>query len=603
MIKIFSPTDRDFTTNGDAVVIASRAIVHKVDNGDYYLEYEIPIEYSDYIKANNIIVAPTPQGEQAFRVESAFEVTRTKIRGKAYHVYYDSENYVIADSYVVNKNCKDALAHLNAATDITSPFTTDSDVTKIDSFRCVRKSLREAVLTVLERWGGHIVRDNFSIEIRNQIGQDNGVTIQYRKNLKEIVVSEDWSNVCTKLLPVGQDGYLLQELYLYAPTQYDIPYTKALNFDQSHIERDDYPDEESYKAALRADLIAQGTAYLEISQYPSINYTISANVEKITDVGDIVQVYDERLGVNILAAVLSFEYDCILGQYTSVQFGSIAPSLSDLLPSVTSEVNASLNQYTQDITAYLQGAVEVAVSEIWEALGASYVIYNGDELVIVDRLPAESAINVIRVNKVGVSISHNGVLGDFETFLSIDGELDFNTVNVKNLSLNSLSGGNLLVGGYANKNGTIRIRNNQYTEIGTIDRDGITLDGVNVLDNLVYKAGDTYESTSFNLTGIVSDSSASLSFSIPLGKTVADSVGSLDINELKLNVYLPSGGFLFGSYIAGGFNVLSDSNITVTYSLGSDYITIKLTRSVSWSVTDNIPVAVTIESASIDMLT
>lgn len=36
MIKIFSPNDTDFTTNGDAVIKASRAVVTKVDNGDYF---------------------------------------------------------------------------------------------------------------------------------------------------------------------------------------------------------------------------------------------------------------------------------------------------------------------------------------------------------------------------------------------------------------------------------------------------------------------------------------------------------------------------------------------------------------------------------------
>ena len=57
------------------------------------------------------------------------------------HVFYDSKNYLIADSYVVDKNCNDALDHLNSSTDNTSPFTTISNIPTIYSYRCVRKSI------------------------------------------------------------------------------------------------------------------------------------------------------------------------------------------------------------------------------------------------------------------------------------------------------------------------------------------------------------------------------------------------------------------------------------------------------------------------------
>ena len=170
------------------------------------------------------------------------------------------------------------------------------------------------------------MRDNFNISIKNVIGEDNGVTIQYRKNLKDIAVTEDWTGVCTKVLPVGKDGYLLDKLYLYSEIQYDIPYTKVVTFEQDNINEEDYNTEAEYKAALREDLISKATAYLEAAQYPAINYTISANMDKITDVGDGVDVYDERLDLSLSAAVVSFEYDVLLGKYNNVVFGTQAQS-------------------------------------------------------------------------------------------------------------------------------------------------------------------------------------------------------------------------------------------------------------------------------------
>ena len=82
MIKIFSTTDKDFSSNGDIVISPTLAIVHKEDNGDFSLSLNCGLDYTDYLKKENIIVAPTPQGAQAFRVRTV-EKTRSKITVKA----------------------------------------------------------------------------------------------------------------------------------------------------------------------------------------------------------------------------------------------------------------------------------------------------------------------------------------------------------------------------------------------------------------------------------------------------------------------------------------------------------------------------------------
>ena len=362
MIKVFGVTDKDYTSNGDIVLQTTKAKVHKEDNGDFYINVEAPLTYIDYLVPNNIIVANTPQGDQAFRISNV-ENTRTKIKIKAYHVFYDSENYLIQDSYVVDKNCNDALDHLNSSTDNTSPFTTISDITKIASYRCVRKSLYEAIQVIIERWGGHLVRDNWTIGIRANIGQDNGVMIRYGKNLKDIKAVYNWDNVCTKLLPVGKDGLLLNALdptasiYLESTTQYEIPYTKTVSFDQSNIVEDDYKDaetgevdEDAYKQALINDLAEKGQNYVQTNSIPVVNYTLSANVEKVSDIGDTIQVADEKLGINLLTNIISFEYDCILEQYTQIEFGNFTPTLSGLMTSISNQTQ----QIVDESTATLQ---------------------------------------------------------------------------------------------------------------------------------------------------------------------------------------------------------------------------------------------------------
>lgn len=473
MIKLFNANDKDFSSNGVVVITGARAFVHKEDNGDYSLELEAGLDYADYIKENNIIVADTPTGEQPFRIKIA-EATRTKIKVSALHAYYDSDNYLIADSYVVDKNCNDALDHLNNATDTDSPFTTMSDVTTINSFRCVRQSLNEAITTVLERWGGHLVRDGYNIAIKQNIGADNGIVIQYAKNLKEITVNYNWSDVCTKLLPVGKDGFTLDSLYLYSERQYDTPFTKTVSFEQD-IEEENYPDTESYINALRDDLTAQGLAYLESSQYPQVNYTLSANLEKITDIGDVIRVFDERLGVEILTNVKSFTYDCILGKYTEVQFGTIQAGLSDLLKGVNNTITKEVNISAQSTQAQVTQALSESEQKILGILGNSYVVYDGSQILVLDSIPANTAHNVIRINSQGIAFSNTGVSGHFTSAWQIDGTFNAQAINIINLTADMIKGGTLKLGSNLNQRGLIEIYDEANNLIATLDNNGLRM--------------------------------------------------------------------------------------------------------------------------------
>ena len=482
MIKCFGQADTSFSSNGDIVIQPFKALVHKVDNGDFYLDLECSLDYLDYVISNNIIVAPTPQGEQAFRIGNVSN-TRKKITAKIPHLYYDANNYLIADSNVVNKNCNDALDHLNNATDNTSPFTTLSDIQSINSFRCVRKSLAEAINVVLERWGGHLVRDNWNISIMNEIGKDNGVTIQYKKNLKEITVDYDWSEVVTKLMPVGKDGLLLEDLYVSSDIQYEIPYTKTVSFEQD-ISEDDFKDddgnvnEEAYHQALLDDLRVQAQAYVDANCIPKVNYTLKANMDKITDVGDIVEVIDERLGINIMTHVLSYTYDCILGKYTEIEFGNAQPQLSNLMSSMASTMDKAIEENNQVITVALSTELQEAQDKIWGALGNSYCIYEGDQILVVDSLPKETARNVLRINSAGIAFSQNGINGSFSSAWLIDGTMDMAQIHVINLVADLIKGGTLKLGSNLNSAGQLEVYDEANNLIAELNKDGLKMYGV-----------------------------------------------------------------------------------------------------------------------------
>ena len=482
MIKLFGITDRDFTSNGDRVIHALRAKITKQDNGEFYLDLETDLSYVNDLTEGRIIVAPTPQGEQPFRVSNV-QKTKNKLSTKALHVFFDSRNYLIADSYVVEKNCNDALDHLNIATEPESPFTTLSDVNTVSSYRCVRNSLYEAFTTVLERWGGHFDLDGWTVAIRREIGQDNGVTIRYAKNMKDITVDENWDGVVTKLMPVGKDGLLLPEVYVTSSTQYAIPYTKTVSFSQNEIVQDNYtspdgePDVEAYQEALIEDLRQQAQSYVDNNSVPQVNYTLKANVEKLTNIGDTVEVIDERLGLTLQTNVISYVYDCILGKYVELEFGNFKKTVSNLISNITAQTQQIVEAGNQATQLILSEELTEATNKIWGALGNSYVIYEGDKILVVDRLPKESAQNVIMINNGGIGFSQTGINGTFQCAWTIDNVFNAEQINVINFTADLIRGGTLKLGSKLDEYGTIEIYNESNSIIAIMDKNGLKMYG------------------------------------------------------------------------------------------------------------------------------
>lgn len=378
MIKLFKFNDKEFNSNGDKIITALKAQVYKEDNGEFYLDLEADLRYINDLKLLAILVVDIPQGAQAFRI-SKIQKTKMKIVVKAYHVYYDGKNYLIKDNYVFRRSCDFALKYLNDNTDTKSPFNVSSDVTKIESFRCVRNSLCEAVQTMVEKWGGHIVRDNFNIRIQSKIGCDNGIEIRYAKNLKELTCEASWDNVVTKLLPVGKNGILLNglnkdaDVYITSNVKYELPYTKAINFGQDIDEKDfreNKEDENSkvdklrYKSALITDLREKAKKYIEENEKPKVNYTLKAHIDNISDIGDVITVIDERLGINISTTVTAFKYDCILERYNEIVFGNIKNTASNLIDYVVSKCSSLITKQEHSMQEWINSSQAVIGNQL-----------------------------------------------------------------------------------------------------------------------------------------------------------------------------------------------------------------------------------------------
>ena len=476
MISVYNSTEKLFDNNGIKILKPEKALIRKEDNGEYSLSIKDNIEYLDFYQEGMIIRTDTPWGKQGFRITNV-EVDNNYIILKANHLYFDSKRYVITDSYVVDKNLNDALDYLNNTCETKTPFTTISDIETRNSFRCVRKTLEEAIVTLIERWGGHLVRDNFNIGIRKVIGEDRGVTLEAGKNITKLNSKENWDEVITKILPVGKDGILLEEKYIKTiDNLYELPYTKVIPFSQDEIEESSYENKEKFKEALRTDLKNKAKKYLEDNKFPKVNYVVEAYLKNISDVGDLIRVKHPKCNVELLTNVIALEYDCILEKYKKIEFGNFKSKLKDLVSHVQKQVEEVVKKDTDVKINNLSQELEKSTTSINDSFGKSHVIYeNRDELLIVDSLPKENAKYVIKINSKGIGFSENGINGVFNSAWTIDGTLNMQHINVINLVADMIKGGTLKLGSNFNQSGILEIYNEENNLISRFDKTGIEI--------------------------------------------------------------------------------------------------------------------------------
>lgn len=431
MIKIFDATDRDFSSAGNIIInpLYCHETYKKSLNG-WYINVEIPIKFKQYISKDKLCVVKTKSKlkPQAFRISEDIKYSTNKISFKAEHVIFDSKNYMLLDVRPTNVNGLNGLKYINERTDTESPFNiADSNVENTNTSYFIRKSLFEAWTIFEEKWNGVFDADNWDISFKQNVGHDNGETVAYGKNMQGFEIFEDWSNVCTKLLAVGRDGLLLPEPYLKSKIQYEVPYTRIVEF-QTELETEEQTEEK-----LLEELRTKATAYLEQNSTPQVSYTINSNINNSLEIGDTIKVLHPF--VNIFTEVLEYEYDLISEKIVSLTFGNYSRdaktkfnNIKDTLETIRQEVS------NHDITIKGQ-------TELINSLNKNgYVYIDENEILILDELPKENAKNVWRFGLAGIGFSSNGYEGPFETAITMDGKINADFITTGTMTTDRIEG-------------------------------------------------------------------------------------------------------------------------------------------------------------------
>ena len=340
MITIHEKTAQTFETLGLGALVPNSCIVTEELNGAYELELKHP--YDDggkwkRIERGRILYASTPRGMQPFRIYYV-KPSMKEIAVNARHIFYD----------LLDNQCKPithsgtaeaALTALQAAFAYPMPFSFDTDISLTGTLTTGRMNPVQVLLSdddettsFVKGYGGELLRDGFRVSVKAALGQDRGVSIRYGKNLVGLEVTEDESEVKTRIVCYGKNG----SVTLDSPRLGDYIYPKIYTLEDENKTLSEVQEEAQALLDGGCDIPSINIKVDFVALEKTVEYREYAVLEEVF-LGDMVTVINTRMGFQKQAKVISYEWDCLLEQYNEVELGDFIPTLA---ASVTSGVKS-----------------------------------------------------------------------------------------------------------------------------------------------------------------------------------------------------------------------------------------------------------------------
>lgn len=470
---LYEKNETIFTHNGIGFLVDTiKASVTEERNGSYELSLQYPITGRFYSEiANGTIVkakANETSAPQLFRIYKSSKPLKGIVTYSAEHISYDLNGIPLLGFSIKNATPQMAMTRAIEDAGLPSPFKAISDISTLNgttiSTPCsVRALLGGQTGSVLDVWGGEYEFDNFNIKLHAHRGNDNGVLIEYGKNLQDLKQESNIAECYTHLMPYAsysvkdESGNDSETVNIYL-TEKVIPLTQAENIGHNKAYIMDFSDrfgdsEEITEEKLRA----KATAYAAAAGLgtPKVNITVSfiqlwqteeykniAPLERVK-MCDTVSVRFSKLGVTAKAKIIKTVYDTLKEKYESITLGDAKSSFADTVNKQQAAIEAiktSIKKGQAQASEELKKAILNATNLITGHSGG-YVVLNPaeqpQEILILDAPTIEEAVNVWRWNSGGLGFSSTGYNGEYSTAITMDGSIvaDFITAGVLNGAL------------------------------------------------------------------------------------------------------------------------------------------------------------------------
>lgn len=298
---LYAASETDFTTNGIGLLTdAVSCTVTEERNGAYEATIIYPAKghLAEYIAEDAIIKAKANDTDepQLFRIYKSGKQIGSNTTWNAEHISYELTGNPVERFSISGVNAEQALNRLLAAAVFKHKYTAASDITTVNKTSIadvvsVRKALGGVEGSILDTWGGEYHFNNYKIELLKARGADNGVTIEYGKNLTDAKQERNIANIVTAIFPYAKYTPEGEENEVYISLkEKTLVHADAADYAYKHCEIVDFSSEWESGTIITEDMLrTKAEAYLEkISTEPDINITLSyAQLKKTKDYKNI----------------------------------------------------------------------------------------------------------------------------------------------------------------------------------------------------------------------------------------------------------------------------------------------------------------------------
>ena len=367
MIQLYNPGNTDYTQNGDITLIPTMANIHVILNGAWSAELSHPIDDEGrwkYIQEEAVIKMPSfLPDDQLFRIKKATK-SDGGVVAEMEPIFYDSMGDCWLDD--IRPTGDSGQAALNLMLSPNSKYSGSSNISKASTAYYQNVNFMEALngdiqQSFINRWGGEILFNNYTVIVNTEAGGDYGVELRYGKNIPTNGMSEevDTRDVVTRIYPKGYNGVMMSNNgYVDSPLINNYPTIKSatITFENIKMAADAQEGDEDNGSIIcnsQSELDSQLTLACQQQFDNGIDkpkVTISAdmvllqNTEQYKDfailenvsLGDTIHCINNHLDIVTDARVKELEYDSIGKKVSSVVIGDFEPGYFD---GVTSNVN------------------------------------------------------------------------------------------------------------------------------------------------------------------------------------------------------------------------------------------------------------------------
>lgn len=463
---LYRADETEFDTYGIGVLSdCTFCEVTEERNGAFECVMKYPLHGAlfDEIKNDRVIlVKPNDTSRsQPFRIYRITTPMNGIITVYAQHISYDLSGIGVLCFESKSVSPQLALERIFANTSSKHGFKCRTDLSAPRAFSVSKPMSIRACLggtegSVLDVWGGEYEWNMFDVILHSKRGKDNGVVIEYGKNLTSLEQDNDFSSVYTHLLPYAvvkngdtENVVTLSEAVLPVVEKYAREKTLIKDF-SSFFKDGETVTEDTLRAKAKSYIkqnpFGDETPTVKVSFEPLWQQPEYSQFLEKVNLCDTVTVRHADMNIEVKTKVIETVYDALAEKYSSITLGTAKSNFVNTVAEIKSTTD-EIKKETDSFPLLMNTAIKNATSLISGQQGGFVVMHTDSvtgkpyELLILDNENLYDTRNVWRWNVSGLGFSKSGYNGPYETAITADGKIVADFITSGTLMANIIKAG------------------------------------------------------------------------------------------------------------------------------------------------------------------